>query len=50
MNKGELINALADKTGLSKKDTEKAVNGFTEVVTDTLKSGGNVQITGFGKF
>ncbi|MDL2220331.1 HU family DNA-binding protein [Eubacteriales bacterium OttesenSCG-928-N14] len=50
MNKTELIAAVADKTELSKKDAEKAVNGFIEVVTDALKKGEKVQLVGFGNF
>ena len=50
MNKLEFISALAEKTGLSKKDAEKAVNGFADVITESLKKGDAVQITGFGKF
>lgn len=47
MNKTELIVALAEKTGLSKKDAEKAVNGLVEVITETLVAGKKVQIVGF---
>ena len=50
MNKAELIAALAQKAELSKKDAEKAVNAFVEVVTDTLKAGDKVQLVGFGTF
>lgn len=50
MNKSELIVALAQKAELSKKDAEKAVNAFVEVVTDTLKAGDKVQLVGFGTF
>ncbi len=50
MNKAELINAVADKACLTRKDTEKVVNAFVEVVCDTLKTGDKVQLVGFGSF
>ena len=50
MNKTELVAAIADKAGLSKKDSEKAVKAFTEVVGKELKKGGKVQLVGFGTF
>ena len=50
MNKTELIAAMAEKAELSKKDTEKALKAFTDVVADELKKGGKVQLVGFGTF
>ena len=50
MNKTELIAAIADKTELSKKDTEATLKAFVEVVTDALKKDDKVQIVGFGTF
>ena len=50
MNKSELISAVADKTEASKKDAENFVESFTAIVTDTLKAGGEVALTGFGTF
>ena len=50
MNKAELVAAIADKTGATKKATEEAVNAFVEVVTKTLSKGGKVQLVGFGSF
>ena len=50
MNKTELVAAVAEQTGLSKKDSEKAVKAFTEVVTKELKKGEKVQLVGFGTF
>ena len=50
MNKAELINAVAEKAGLSKKDTELAVNAVIDVITATLKKGDKVQLVGFGGF
>ena len=50
MNKTELIAAVAERTVLTKKDAEKAVKAFTDVVTDELVKGGKVQIVGFGTF
>ena len=50
MNKTELIAALAEKAGLNKRDAEKALNAFTDVVTDTLIKGDKVQLVGFDSF
>jgi len=50
MNKTELIAAIADKSGLSKKDSEKALKAFEEAVTEELSKGGKVQLVGFGIF
>ena len=50
MNKTELVAAVAEKAGLSKKDAEAAVNAFTDTVTKELKKGEKVQLVGFGTF
>ena len=50
MNKTELITAVAEKTGLSKKDTEAAVTGMIDVITETLAQGERIQLVGFGSF
>ncbi len=50
MNKTELVAAIVEKTELSKKDAEKALKAFTEVVTDELKKGEKIQLVGFGTF
>lgn len=50
MNKTELIAAIAESAELSKKDAEKAVKAFIDVVTDQLKKGDKVQLVGFGTF
>ena len=50
MNKSELISAIVDKAGLAKKDADKALNAFIEIVTEELKAGGKVQLVGFGTF
>ncbi|MBQ0111686.1 MAG: HU family DNA-binding protein [Bacteroidales bacterium] len=50
MNKTELVSAIAEKSGLSKADSEKALNAFTDAVTSELKNGGKVQLVGFGTF
>ena len=50
MNKTELVSAIAEKSELSKKDAEKALNAFIEAVTDELKNGSKVQLVGFGIF
>ena len=50
MNKAELIAAVADKGGFTKKDAEKAVNTTMDVITKALKKGEKVQLIGFGTF
>lgn len=50
MNKTELIAAIAEKTELSKKDAEKALKAFTDVVAEELKKGEKIQLVGFGTF
>lgn len=50
MNKTEFIAAIANKTELSKKDSEKAVKAFIEVVSEELKKGEKIQLVGFGTF
>ena len=50
MNKAELIGAVAAKTGLSKKDSEKAINATFETITASLEAGDKVQLVGFGTF
>ncbi|MCR5156435.1 MAG: HU family DNA-binding protein [Butyrivibrio sp.] len=50
MNKTELVDAIAKATELSKKDAEKAVKAFTDVVAKELKKKGKVQLVGFGTF
>ena len=50
MNKAELIAEVAVKTGLSKKDSEKAVNAALDTVTASLQSGEKVSLVGFGAF
>lgn len=50
MNKNELVAAVAAQAEISKKDAEKALKAFTDVVTDELKKGGKVQLVGFGTF
>ncbi|MBQ4529987.1 MAG: HU family DNA-binding protein [Lachnospiraceae bacterium] len=50
MNKTELIAAIAEKTELSKKDAEKAVKAFTDVVVEELQKGEKIQLVGFGTF
>ena len=48
MNKTELIAAVAEKAEISKKDSEKALKAFIDVVTDELKNGERCQLVGFG--
>ena len=50
MNKTEFINAIAEKSGLSKVDAKKAVEAFVETVSSELKEGGKVALLGFGSF
>ena len=50
MNKTELVAAIAEQAGVSKKDAEKTLKAFTDVVADGLKKGGKVQLVGFGTF
>ena len=48
MNKGELIKAMAEKTGFTNKDAAAAYEAFIASVTDALKAGEKVQLVGFG--
>ena len=50
MNKAELVAAVAEKTALSKKNSEKAVNAAFEAITAALVGGDKVQLVGFGAF
>ena len=50
MTKTELINEVANKTGLTKKDAEKAVSAVIESITDAMAIGDKVQLVGFGTF
>ena len=50
MNKTELVAAMAENSGLSKKDAEKALNAFIESVENAVKSGDKVSLIGFGTF
>ena len=50
MNKSELIDAIAKKTGLTKDAAAKAVNAYTEAVTEALKAGDKIMLAGFGTY
>lgn len=50
MNKTELVAAMAEKTGLTKKDAENALKAFTDVVAEELVKGEKIQLVGFGTF
>ena len=50
MNKMELVSAIAEKSDLSKRDAEAALNAFTDIVADELKKGEKIQLVGFGTF
>jgi len=50
MNKTDLVNNIAEKSGLTKKDVETVLNGFLGEVTEALAKGDKVQLIGFGTF
>jgi DNA-binding protein HU-beta len=50
MNKSELIDAVAQQTGLSKADSDRAINAFTDSIKKSLRKGNNVSLVGFGTF
>jgi DNA-binding protein HU-beta len=50
VTKQEFVDRIASKSGLSRRDASKAVDAFLETITETLKGGGDVSFTGFGKF
>ena len=50
MNKTELINAVAETSGLTKKDSEVALNAILDTIQNAMKSGDKVQLVGFGSF
>lgn len=50
MNKSELVNAMAEKTGCTKKSSEESLNAILEVIKESLVKGEKVQLVGFGSF
>lgn len=50
MNKSELIDAISNKTEMSKKSAEASLNAIVEIISEELKNGGKVQLVGFGTF
>jgi DNA-binding protein HU-beta len=50
VNKSELVDQLASRSDLKRADAERALNALTDIVKETLQRGGDVSITGFGKF
>ena len=50
MNKVDLVAAMAEKAGVSKKDAEASLKAFTDVVAEELKKGEKIQLVGFGTF
>jgi DNA-binding protein HU-beta len=50
VTKQEFVDKIADKSQLNKRDASKAVDAFIETITETLRGGGDVSFTGFGKF
>ena len=50
MNKSELVSSMAEKSGLTKKDAEKALKAFEETLTEALINGSKIQMVGFMSF
>ena len=50
MNKAELVTMMAQKSNMSKKDSESALNALVESITETMKKGDKVSLVGFGTF
>ena len=50
MTKQEFVDALASKSGMTSRDAARAVDAFLDTITETLRGGGEVAFTGFGKF
>lgn len=50
MNKADLVAAVAEKTGMTKKDSEKVLNAFVEAIQEALAKGDKVSLVGFGTF
>ncbi len=50
MNKGELVDRIAQRTGLTKKDARKALDATIDIVTESIAANEEVLLTGFGKF
>lgn len=50
MNKSDLVNAIAEKTGLTKADSAKSIDAFLSTVTESLQAGNSVSLIGFGTF
>ena len=50
MNKADLVTAMAEKAGVSKKDAEASLKAFTDIVAEQLKKGEKIQLVGFGTF
>ena len=50
MNRADLVNAMANETAFSKKDVEKVLNSFINVVSNEMANKGKVQLVGFGSF
>ncbi len=50
MNKGDLVNVVANATEIKKKDVEQVVNAVVDAIADALKNGDKVQLIGFGTF
>ena len=50
MNKAELVNMMAQKSNMTKKDSESALNALVESITETMKKGEKVSLVGFGTF
>lgn len=50
MNRKELVEALSEKTGSTKADAERNISALLEIISETLKKGGDIALVGFGTF
>ena len=50
MNKNELIEAMAEKTGSSKAEANRAITALTDIISEALKNGDSISLIGFGTF
>ena len=50
MNKTDMVAKLAEKNGMTKKDAKKALESLIEIISDEIKDGGRIALTGFGTF
>lgn len=50
MNKTQLIDAIAERSGISKVNAKKSIDAFIDIASDTLRTGGKITMSGFGSF